>query len=607
MVPEGMTVAPTVAAAPLIEDHALIGDLNTAALVAKDGTIDFLCLPDFDSDTCFASLLGNRENGWWKIAPTIPITATRRRYRADTLIVETDMETDQGAVRIIDLMPVRSDSAHVVRIVQGLRGEVPMRSDLAPRFANGFTAPILTQRDGTRAAVAGPDALYLRVRGQAHPTFDYEFVVKEGEAVPFSLSWARPYQTIPAPIDAAVALGETQTYWEAWCSDLKLPTIAPDLIKRSLITLKACTYAPSGAVVAAPTFGLPEALGGERNWDYRFCWVRDASLTITSLMRAGIDDEAVHFFNWLADAVGGAANQMQIMYGIRGERRLTELELDWLSGYSGARPVRVGNAAYAQFQLDVYGEFATAMYQGMKLLGRASARATKGLKTVCEIVKQVWTTKDRGIWEVRGPTRSFTASKVSAWSAINAWVKTIEDFKLEEDAGPWIALRKQIFDEVCEQGYDPNRNTFTQYYGSTSLDASLLQIPLTGFLPATDPRVIGTVKAIEEDLMPEGLVLRYRTDQTADGLRGVEGVFLPCSFWLATTYHLMGRTADARELFDKLVGLCNEVGLLAEEYLPSARQQVGNFPQAFSHLALIDCAYSLSEAPDQDRTNLSRR
>jgi GH15 family glucan-1,4-alpha-glucosidase len=607
MVPEGMTVAPTAAEAPLIEDHALIGDLNTAALVARDGTIDFLCLPDFDSDTCFASLLGNRENGWWKIAPTIPVTASSRRYRPDTLIVETDLETDQGAVRIIDLMPVRSDSAHVVRIVQGLRGEVPMRSDLAPRFANGFTAPILTQRDGTRAAVAGPDAVYLRVRGQSHPTFDYDFVVKAGEAVPFSLSWARPYQTIPAPIDAAVALGETQAYWESWCSDLKLPAIAPDLIKRSLITLKACTYAPSGAVVAAPTFGLPEALGGERNWDYRFCWVRDASLTITALMRAGIDDEAAHFFNWLADAVGGAPQQMQIMYGIRGERRLTELELDWLSGYSGARPVRVGNAAYAQFQLDVYGEFATAMYRGMKLLGRASSRATQGLKTVCEIVKQVWTTKDRGIWEVRGPTRSFTASKVSAWSAINAWVKTIEDFKLQEDAGPWIALRQQIFDEVCEQGFDKQRNSFTQYYGSTSLDASLLQIPLTGFLPATDPRVIGTVKAIEEDLMPEGLVLRYRTDQTADGLRGVEGVFLPCSFWLATTYHLMGRTAEARALFDRLAALCNDVGLLAEEYLPGDKRQVGNFPQAFSHLALIDCAYTLSEPPDVDRMDLSRR
>jgi GH15 family glucan-1,4-alpha-glucosidase len=485
----------------------------------------------------------------------------------------------------------------VVRIVEGLRGEVAMRSDVVPRFANGYTIPMLTKRDGTRAAVAGPDALYLRVAGYPNPDFTLDFVVKQGDAIPFSLSWARPYDGVPPPIDAAVALGETQLYWEDWCKGLTLPAKYGELVKRSLITLKACTYAPSGAIVAAPTFGLPEALGGERNWDYRFCWVRDSALTLRALLKGGVTHEAERFFSWLIDAIGGAPSQVQIMYGIRGERRLTEVELDWLTGYSGARPVRVGNAAYDQFQLDVYGEFAAALFDGIQLVNRAGVRAQAALKTVANIVKEVWQTPDRSIWEVRGPTRSFTASKVSAWVAINCYVRVIEQFKLQEDPKPWIALRQQIFDEVMEKGFDKKRNTFTQYYGSTSLDASLLIIPLAGFLPGNDPRVLGTIKAIEEDLMPEGLVLRYRTDQTADGLRGVEGVFLPCSFWLASAYHLAGRTEDAKKLFDKLVGLVNDLGLLAEEYLPSDKRQIGNFPQAFSHLAMINTAYLLNTKP----------
>jgi GH15 family glucan-1,4-alpha-glucosidase len=598
-VPPPVVAAPTAAAAaPLIEDHALIGDLNTAALVTRDGTIDFLCLPEFDSDACFTSLLGSRENGWWKLSPTAPVTKSRRRYRPDTLILETELETAKGAVKIIDFMPIRRGGpAHVVRIVEGLRGEVAMRSDVVPRFANGYTIPLLTKRDGTRAAVAGPDALYLRVAGQQNPDFTLDFVVKQGDAIPFSLSWARPYDGVPPPVDAAAALGETQSYWESWCKGLTLPAKYGDLVKRSLITLKACTYAPSGAIVAAPTFGLPEALGGERNWDYRFCWVRDSALTLRALLKGGVTAEAERFFNWLVDAIGGAPSQVQIMYGIRGERRLTEVELDWLTGYSGARPVRVGNAAYNQFQLDVYGEFAAALFDGIQLTGRAGVRAQAGLKTVANIVKEVWQTPDRSIWEVRGPTRSFTASKVSAWVAINCYVRVIEQFKLPEDPKPWIALRQQIFDEVMEKGFDKKRNTFTQYYGSTSLDASLLMIPLAGFLPGNDPRILGTIKAIEEDLMPEGLVLRYRTDQTADGLRGVEGVFLPCSFWLASAYHLAGRTEDAKKLFDKLVGLVNDVGLLAEEYLPSDKRQIGNFPQAFSHLAMINTAYLLNTKP----------
>jgi GH15 family glucan-1,4-alpha-glucosidase len=428
------------------------------------------------------------------------------------------------------------------------------------------------------------------------------FAVKEGQSVPFVLSWTRPYADMPALVDAATALGETQDYWEKWTSGLALPKVAPEIVKRSLITLKACTYAPSGAIVAAPTFGLPEAIGGERNWDYRFCWIRDASLTLRALIRAHATAEAQHFADWLVDAVGGAASQMQIMYGIRGERRLTEVELDWLSGYEIARPVRVGNAAYDQFQLDVYGEFAAAIFDAIALLGKITPRAGRALHTVAETIAKVWKTKDRGIWEVRGPVRDFTASKVAAWTAIQCMVRAIEEYGFEEDPKPWIALRREIFDEIIEKGFDPRLGTFTQFYGSTNVDASLLMIPLTGFLPATDPRVVGTVKAIEEELMPKGFVLRYRTDHTADGLRGEEGAFLPCSFWLANTYHLMGRREEAKALFEKLVSLCNDVGLLAEEYLPDEKRQIGNFPQAFSHLALVQSAFLLDEpARDEKR------
>lgn len=592
-----------------IEDHALIGDLNTAALVALDGSIDFLCLPDFDSDACFLSLLGTRENGYWKIAPAGPIRAIRRWYRPATLILETEFETETGAVRVVDFMPVRrslSVAPRVVRIVRGVRGDVRMRSELVPRFACGYTVPLVSPHNGSTRAVAGPDALFLRVSGERHPSFLKDFTVVAGLSVPFDLSWAPPYGSVPIPLDAEAAAMETEDYWRAWVSKLTLPADYSSLVARSLITLKACVFEPTGAIVAAPTFGLPETPGGERNWDYRFCWVRDASLTLRALLRAGVREESERFFNWLVDSVGGAPGQLQIMYGIRGERRLTEVELPWLSGYEGARPVRIGNAAYQQFQLDIAGEFAMILYEGAVHLDELSPKVATVLKKVAVAVSRSWTRADKGIWEVRGPDRAFTASKVAAWVAIDSWVKAIERFNPPgEDATEWRAIRRAIHDEVCAQGYDASRNTFTQYYGSNSLDASLLLIPLSGFLPANDPRVVGTVGAIERELMPHGLLLRYRTDETADGLTGEEGTFLACSFWLVDTYHMMGRKDDARRLFEKLVGLCNDLGLLAEEYLPEQHCQTGNFPQAFSHLTLVQVAYILSEGRTVEGSTLS--
>jgi GH15 family glucan-1,4-alpha-glucosidase len=390
-------------------------------------------------------------------------------------------------------------------------------------------------------------------------------------------------------------------YWHQWTSKIQLPAEYKDLVMRSLITLKACTYRPSGAIVAAPTFGLPETPGGGRNWDYRFTWVRDSVLTLNALLRAGLFDEGRAFGDWFQDAIGGAPDQLQIMYGIRGERRLTEVEIPWLEGHGGAKPVRIGNGAYDQFQLDVLGELAHVIFAFGKAAGGLRPLGREAMKAVAERTAAVWQETDHGIWEMRGPTRSFTASKVAAWTAIDRWVRTIELLGLDEDTQPWVELRDKIHAEVCEKGFDPVRNTFTQYYGSRDLDASLLFIPASGFLPATDPRIVGTVKAIEEDLMPDGLVLRYRTDISDDGLSGEEGVFLACSFWLASTYHLMGRHADARRLFERVANLKNDVGLLAEEYLPGAKKQIGNFPQAFSHLALINCAYTLVEdqAPPQ--------
>jgi GH15 family glucan-1,4-alpha-glucosidase len=580
---------------PPLEDYALIGDLCTAALVSTSGSIDFLCLPDFDSDACFAALVGTPDNGRWRIAPRQPPRAVRRRYRGHSLVLETEIETESGVVRLVDFMPIRSGPPRVVRWIEGLRGEVSLHVELRPRFACGLTLPRLRSIDGAASAIAGPDAIYLRSSEGAPTDFDADLTVRAGERLAYALSWAHPYDPVPERIDWDQTLSDTETFWQRWADGIRLPRQYGDVVMRSLITLKACTYRPSGAIVAAPTFGLPETLGGERNWDYRYCWIRDAALTINAFMRAGILDEARAFGSWLELVIAGAHEELQIMYGIRGERRLSEVTLDWLAGYEGSRPVRVGNGAYDQFQLDVLGEFAVVLFTNSQLRGELTGLARETLEALATIAARMWRRQDHGIWEMRGPKRSFTASKVAAWATIDRWLQAIDKFGLAVDKGPWETLRRTIFDEVCAKGYDPVRNTFTQYYGSENLDASLLALVMLGFLPADDPRIVGTVRAIEEDLLQDGLVLRYRTDESDDGLAGEEGVFLACSFWLAFTYQKMGRQDDARRLFERLIGLTNDLGLLAEEYLPSQARLVGNFPQAFSHLALVNCAYALDE------------
>jgi GH15 family glucan-1,4-alpha-glucosidase len=523
------------------------------------------------------------------------VQQVRRRYRGKTLVLETEFVTDEGVVRLTDFMPIREGNPHVVRILEGVRGSVRMGFDLRPRFAYGQTVPRPIRADGTEAVIAGPDALYLRGgTGLSPVSHQHEVTLSAGQSLPYVLSWAHPYRDIPAPIDPEQALIETVRFWEGWTARLRLPAGFEELVLRSLITLKACTYRPSGAIVAAPTFGLPETPGGERNWDYRFCWIRDSVLTLNALIRAGLGEEAQAFGRWLLDAIGGAPQQLQIMYGIRGERFLPELTLGWLPGYEGARPVRIGNGAFDQFQLDVLGEFSAVLYAYIHLVGEVREQAHRAMKNVAGRVAEVWRKPDHGIWEMRGPKRHFTASKVTAWTAVDRWVRCIEEFGLAEDTAPWRALRQEIFDEVCSQGFDPQRNTFTQYYGSKGLDASLLAIPLSGFLPPDDPRVAGTIAAVEEELLEGGFLLRYRTEEGVDGLSGEEGVFLACSFWLVDAYLLVGRHQEARALFDRLAGLCNDVGLLAEEYLPSQRRQLGNFPQAFSHLAMVNAAYTLA-------------
>jgi GH15 family glucan-1,4-alpha-glucosidase len=585
---------PAMALQPEIQDHALIGDLHTAALVAKDGSITFLCLPDFDSGSCFSSLLGTPEQGRWRIAPVAPVRSVRRRYRDHTLVLETDIETDHGTVRLVDFMPIREGAPRLVRIVEGISGSVTLRFELHPRFAYGLTVPYERSQDGLSAAIAGPDAMYVRggPYGEA-PPFDGEVTVTPGQRVKYEIAWARPYDDIPPPLDVDHALQKTEAFWRDWASHVRLPPTYQDVVIRSLLTLKACTYRPSGAIVAAPTFGLPETPGGERNWDYRFTWIRDSVLTLDSLMRAGLTAEAQAFGEWFIDAIGGAPGQFQIMYGIRGERILTENTLPWLSGYEASTPVRIGNGAYTQFQLDVLGELMSSIDAYSQTVGRIDDRTRVVLGSIAELVAQDWNKDDHGIWESRGPTRAFTASRCAAWVAIDRWIGLIDRFNLDEDRARWDGLRETIRADILSKGFDAKRNTFTQYYGSDNVDASLLALVLSGFLLPTDPRIVGTVKAIEDELVEDGLVLRYRTDASNDGLSGKEGVFLACSCWLADTYQMMGRTDDARRLFERVIALANDVGLLAEEYLPGAKKQTGNFPQAFSHLAVIRTAYRL--------------
>jgi GH15 family glucan-1,4-alpha-glucosidase len=583
---------------PRIEDHGLIGDMRTAALVTRDGTIDWLCLPAFDSDACFAALVGTAKNGWWKITPTVPIREVRRCYRKNTLILETEFVTETGAVKLVDFMPPRRgrDYSQVCRSVRCIAGNVPLRFEVSPRLAFGRAVPRIVPMDGTTKIFAGPDALYLRggpVTGS--PSLVAEFLLSEGEVVSYSLSYGPSHEEPPREEDVSQAERATEEFWTQWCSTLHVPALYGDLVIRSLITLKACIYEPTGGIVAAPTSSLPETPGGARNWDYRFCWLRDGALSLRSFIVAGLRDEARAFFDWMLRAIAGDPAQVQIMYGIRGERRLSEVELAWLDGYEGARPVRVGNAAYDQRQLDVYGEVALVLYEAGRRFDEHRPDAVRALIGIARHVAKVWRQPDRGIWEMRGPERSFTSSKVAAWTALDRAIRYTEEHGLNEPVDDFREARKEIFDEVCREGFNSDLNTFTQYYGGTGLDASLLFIPLSEFLPATDDRVVGTVEALERELLLDGLLLRFKPEAEVDGLLGAEGAFLACSFWLAAVYQMMGRVEDARRLFDKAASTRNDLGLFAEEYATKHQRQLGNFPQAFSHFALINTALALAE------------
>jgi GH15 family glucan-1,4-alpha-glucosidase len=584
-----------------IEDYGLIGDLQTAALVSRQGCVDWLCLPRFDSGACFAALLGGDDNGHWSIAPAAPVTASRRSYLDDTLILETVFDTDGGAVRLIDFMPPRETTPDVVRIVEGVSGSVTMRLDLTIRFDYGSIVPWVRRLEDGILAVAGPDALHLAtpvdlVGRDFHTVAEFE--VRAGERVPFVLTWFPSNLDLPQPVDAEQALVETEAFWRDWVGACAHTGRFRDPVVRSLVTLKALTYAPTGGIVAAPTTSLPEALGGVRNWDYRYCWLRDATLTLLALVRAGYEDEARAWRDWLLRAIAGHPADIQIMYGIAGERRLTELELGWLDGYEGSRPVRIGNAACEQLQLDVYGEVADALYhaRGAGLAPSPDAWALNG--KLLDWLESGWREPDEGIWEVRGPRRHFTHSKVMAWVAFDRAVRSVEEHGLDGPVDRWSAHRDEVHDEVCRLGFDAELGVFTQSYGSKRLDASLLMMPLVGFLPADDPRVAGTVAAIERDLMREGLVERYRADDenvAVDGLPPGEGTFLPCSFWLVEVLTMQGRLDEAERLFGRLLGLRNDLGLLSEEYDTTSGRLVGNFPQAFTHLTLVDAALTLDE------------
>ena len=584
---------------PRIEDYALIGDLQTAALVERGGSIDWLCFPRFDSGACFAALLGNPDNGRWLIAPENGGT-TQRRYLNDTFVLETIWENDEGSVRVLDFMPPRGRAPDVVRIIEGIRGSVRMRSELVIRFDYGSILPWVHRADGARLAIAGPDGLCFRTPAPTHGenmrTIS-EIVVNEGERVPFILTWYPSQQGAPKKIDPEVALAETESFWREWCDAcaIDLPEHARDVVRRSLMVLKALTYAPTGGIVAAPTTSLPEWLGGVRNWDYRYCWLRDATLTLLALFNGGYVEEAAQWRSWLLRAVAGDPADIQIMYGVAGERRLTEFELPWLSGYEDSTPVRVGNAASDQLQLDVFGELMDALYQA-RAHGLPIEKPSWALQRVLlDYLETVWNVPDNGIWEIRGEPRHFVHSKVMCWVAFDRAVRSIETQGLDGPVERWRALRDEIHRDVCERGFDDELGSFTQSYGSKELDASLLLIPLVGFLPAADPRVRGTVDAIERGLMEHGFVLRYRTHESGDvdGLPSEEGVFLPCSFWLVDCLELLERRDEAQALFERLVSLTNDLGLISEEYDPVGKRLLGNFPQAFTHLALVNSAFNV--------------
>jgi GH15 family glucan-1,4-alpha-glucosidase len=588
-----------------IEQYAMVGDTQTAALIGDDGSIDWMCAPRFDSGACFAALLGDENYGRWLIAPAAGGRATRRRYRDHTLVLETEFETAEGAVRIIDFMPIRDQTVDVMRIVEGLRGHVPMQMHLTIRFDYGHTIPWVRNIGGALVAVAGPDALVLRApierRGVGHSTVA-EFTVRAGERVPFSLAWYPSHQDVPRPRNAAWSLSRTESWWHSWSKKWTYDGNYPEAVQRSVITLKALTYAPTGGIVAAPTTSLPEWIGGVRNWDYRFCWLRDATFTLLSLLHAGYEEEAKAWRAWLLRATAGEPSDLQIMYGPAGERRLTEWEVPWLPGYEGSKPVRVGNAASEQFQLDVYGEVIDALYQSRRgAIVERDFHALDLILALLDFLEDAWKRPDDGIWEVRGPRQHFTHSKVMAWVAFDRIVRGLHEFGTQDDndaATRFAGIRDEIHAEVCAKAYDEDRKAFVQAYGSSNLDAALLMMPLVGFLPATDERMQGTVAAIQRELTTDGFVRRYASKEAVDGLPPGEGVFLPCTFWLADNLALMGRVDEGRALFERLIGLSNDVGLLAEEYDPVTKRQLGNFPQAFTHVALVNSGFNLSRVTD---------
>jgi GH15 family glucan-1,4-alpha-glucosidase len=584
-----------------IEQYAMVGDTQTAALIGDDGSIDWMCAPRFDSGACFAALLGDENHGRWLIAPAAGGRATRRRYRDHTLVLETEFDTPEGSVRIIDFMPIRDKTVDVIRIVEGLRGHVPMQMHLTIRFDYGQIIPWVHRIDGDLAAVAGPDALVLRTpvetRGEGHSTVA-EFTVSRGQRVAFSLAWYPSHEDLPRPRNATWSLTRTESWWHNWSKKWTYDGDWPEAVQRSVITLKALTYAPTGGIVAAPTSSLPEWIGSVRNWDYRFCWLRDATFTLLALLHAGYEEEAKAWRGWLLRAAAGEPSDLQIMYGPAGERRLTEWEVAWLPGYETSQPVRVGNAASEQFQLDVYGEVIDALYQSRRgAVADQDINAYNLIVALLDFLEDAWKRPDEGIWEVRGPRQHFTHSKVMAWVAFDRAVRGLEEYGDERDepaAAHWRALRDEIHAEVSAKAYDADRKTFVQAYGSPNLDAALLMMPLVGFLPATDERMQGTVAAIQRELTTDGFVARYTTDTAVDGLPPGEGVFLPCTFWLVDNLALMGRVDEARALFERLIGLANDVGLLAEEYDPVAKRHLGNFPQAFTHISLVNSGCNLS-------------
>ena len=593
-----------------IEDYAMIGDCHTAALVSREGSIDWLCLPHFDSGACFAALLGSTENGRWSIAPAEPIRSIRRRYREGTLILETEFDTDSGSVTLIDCMLPRDDTPELARLVVGTRGQVQMNTELIIRFDYGLVVPWVRKTDHGISAIAGPDMVSLRtqvpMRGENFKTVA-TFSVSEGQKIPFDLTWYPSHKNEPSLLNVEDAIRETDNWWREWSARCAYSGKWRDAVLRSLITLKGLTFLPTGGIVASPTTSLPELPGGVRNWDYRFCWVRDATLTLQSLINAGYLEEARDWREWLLRAVAGSPSELNILYGLRGERRLTELELPWLEGYEKSVPVRTGNAAYKQYQLDIFGEVVNTLSLAHEAgLGPPKHSRQEIAMAMLEFLETGWEAPDDGIWEVRGPRRHFVHSKMMAWVAVDRLIRFAEMQRLETEISRWKHLREIIHEQVCRQGFDADMNSFVQYYGGKHLDASLLMMPLVGFLPANDARVVGTVKAIETHLVEKGFVARYTQDPAVDGMPHGEGMFLACSFWLADNYVLQNRQNDAERMFERLLDIRNDVGLLSEEYDPFAKRLLGNFPQAFSHVGLVNTAFNLARGgaePTADKEN----